>query len=330
MDKEEKRNQVRKALINSIVMTNYGKCTFYRVLDIDFKSMNEVRVSEECPTLKDYYQKRYGITIKNEGQPLLQAENKIRRREVNGTDQGPTYLIPELCQMTGIPEDFDEQRRKRISNETILSPEIKLKEIDGFMKALENSTELKTLNEIGINLSNRMNKFQAKEIPKPALELGSNKFVERGKEAFFNLFAQPVYSGKHPINCVIVHPKNSDVTGLIGTLNSTSRNLRVTLTIDKLELKESFKDRDIISGIERALKSFPEANMLMVVIPNNLKTAYPKFKQATLCSDREMPIITQFVVDGTLRKKSVQSIHTKLLLQMIAKRGNILWVPSYQ
>lgn len=135
-DKEERRNQVKKALINSIVMTNYGKCTFYRVLDIDFKSMNEVRVNDDCPTLKDYYLKRYGIAIKNEGQPLLQAENKIRRKEVNGTDQGPTYLIPELCQMTGIPDDFDEHRRKNISQATILPPSDKYREIEGFMKEL--------------------------------------------------------------------------------------------------------------------------------------------------------------------------------------------------
>lgn len=38
--------------------------------------------------------------------------------------------------------------------------------------------------------------------------------------------------------------------------------------------------------------------------------------------------MTQCVVDNTLRKKNLQSIATKLLLQMIAKRGNILWVPK--
>jgi hypothetical protein len=32
--------------------------------------------------------------------------------------------------------------------------------------------------------------------------------------------------------------------------------------------------------------------------------------------------------DATLRKKNLQSIATKILLQIIAKRGNTLWVPS--
>ena len=61
-----------------------------------------------------------------------------------------------------------------------------------------------------------------------------------------------------------------------------------------------------------------------------MKTAYPKLKQYTLVGDSNSNVLTQFVTDGTLRRKSgAQSVHTKLLLQMAAKRGNILWVPSY-
>jgi hypothetical protein len=176
-----------------------------------------------------------------------------------------------------------------------------------------------------------MNKFQTKQISNPSLELGERKFVEKNKEAFFNLFANPIFSGKHSLSCVLVHPKNTDVQPLIGTIEKTAKNLKVNLTVDKYELKESFKDRDVMSGIERALKSFPDANILLVVIPNSLKTAYPKFKLLTLGSDKEQPVLTQFVTDRTLGKKNgAQSVHTKLLLQMIAKRGNILWVPSYQ
>ena len=53
-------------LNNSIVMTSYGKCTFYRILDVIFdKSLGDVRVSNECPTLQDYYSKKYNITIKH-------------------------------------------------------------------------------------------------------------------------------------------------------------------------------------------------------------------------------------------------------------------------
>lgn len=41
-----------------------------------------------------------------------------------------------------------------------------------------------------------------------------------------------------------------------------------------------------------------------------------------------MECLSQVVVEATLRKKGLQSIATKILLQIVAKRGNILWVPQ--
>lgn len=47
-------------------MTSYGKCSFYRILDVVFdKNVNDVRVSNDIPTLKDYYSKKYNINIRN-------------------------------------------------------------------------------------------------------------------------------------------------------------------------------------------------------------------------------------------------------------------------
>jgi hypothetical protein len=95
-DKEDRRNEVRKVLNNAIIMTSYGKCSFYRILDVVFdKSVNDVRVSNEIPTLKDYYSKKYNINIKNDTQPLLEVENKVNKRAKLPNDQGgPTYLLP--------------------------------------------------------------------------------------------------------------------------------------------------------------------------------------------------------------------------------------------
>ena len=56
----------------------------------------------------DYYKNKYNINITKPKQPLLKAENKKQ-----GGIQ--ILLVPELCLMTGIPEDFDEYKRKQIS-----------------------------------------------------------------------------------------------------------------------------------------------------------------------------------------------------------------------
>ena len=59
--------------------------------------------------------------------------------------------------MTGIPDDIDEQRRKGISQKTILAPQDKCQEIKGFIKTLEDSKEIESLREKGIILSTKMN-----------------------------------------------------------------------------------------------------------------------------------------------------------------------------
>ena len=136
MEKEDKRNMIKQELISTIVMTTYGKPTFYRVLDIEFKKLEDVYVNQECQNLIIYYQKKYNIKVKPI-QPLLTVENKIRRREKAGSTQGPTYLLPQLCSMTGIPDNFDENRRKKVSQQTILDPKTKKNEIDNLIKKMD-------------------------------------------------------------------------------------------------------------------------------------------------------------------------------------------------
>ena len=79
--------------------------------------------------------------------------------------------------MTGIPDDFDETRRKKISEQTIRPPKEKHSEINDFMKTIEGAGEIKNLKEMGIDINTKMTRFQAKQVSNPSLELGKNKFV---------------------------------------------------------------------------------------------------------------------------------------------------------
>jgi hypothetical protein len=56
-----------------------------------------------------------------------------------------------------------------------------------------------------------------------------------------------------------------------------------------------------------------------------MKNDYKHIKSDTIRKDK---MITQFTTEGTLSKKGFQSIATKILLQILAKRGNTLWVPA--
>jgi hypothetical protein len=66
------------------------------------------------------------------------------------------------------------------------------------------------------------------------------------------------------------------------------------------------------------------SKICLIVLPVSLKNSYKSIKLSTLKDG----VITQCMTEMTLRKKNLQSIATKVLLQIIAKRGNILWNPK--
>jgi aubergine-like protein len=80
---------------------------------------------------------------------------------------------------------------------------------------------------------------------------------------------------------------------------------------------------EIAKAVEKAKKE--ECNICMVVIPNQMKTQYKTVKEICLVDKK---IISQVVVESTLRKGGIKSIATKILLQLIVKRGNVLWAPK--
>lgn len=121
----------------------------------------------------EYYKKKYNITIEKPKQPLLKVENPKGKMEI--------LLVPEICNMTGIPEDFDEFKRKQVSQNTILDAPSKMKEIKYLMEDLDRHGEFKELSKIGINLSNRMNEMKGKQIPAPRVTLGADNSIEQGK-----------------------------------------------------------------------------------------------------------------------------------------------------
>lgn len=117
-DREDKRNIVRNALKDLIIQVNYGNGRYYKIEDIVYKDLTEEFTCGEKINMLDYYRTKYNISIKKPKQPLLKVENKKQ----GGIE---ILLVPELCLMTGIPDDFDEFKRKKISEQTILDARTK-------------------------------------------------------------------------------------------------------------------------------------------------------------------------------------------------------------
>merc|ERR1719411_2388850 len=99
--------EVEKALLGAIIITRYNNKT-YRVDEIawDKKPSDEFEGrNDEKMTYMKYYETRYNRKITDVKQPLLISMPKLRE-ERSGVS-GPIFLIPELCNMTGLS---DEQR----------------------------------------------------------------------------------------------------------------------------------------------------------------------------------------------------------------------------
>ena len=79
--------------------------------------------------------------------------------------------------------------------------------------------------------------------------------------------------------------------------------------------------------IDSAIRKAAEkegCNVCLIIIPRELKNQYKKLKKSALLKYK---IICQMTTDMTIKNKNFKSIATKILLQILAKRGNTLWVP---
>lgn len=65
--------------------------------------------------------------------------------------------------------------------------------------------------------------------------------------------------------------------------------------------------------------------MILLVLPNSLKIYYRKLKRLCLI---QYKISSQFICESAFTQRHCTNIFGKLLLQMLAKRGNVLWVPK--
>ena len=88
---------------------------------------------------------------------------------------------------------------------------------------------------------------------------------------------------------------------------------------------DSRKGKEMLEGAIGKAAEREGCNICLIVLPNPLKTQYKRLKTTALLKHR---IVCQMTTENTLRKNNLRSIATKILLQIIAKRGNTLWVPK--
>jgi hypothetical protein len=93
------------------------------------------------------------------------------------------------------------------------------------MDEIKDTAEMKAWRDLGIDINPTMEKINAQVIAAPIIALGRNKFVEDGKQAFFNLYSQPIYCGKHQVRLGIIYFNGVDVNNIGRIFEATAKNL---------------------------------------------------------------------------------------------------------
>ena len=175
------------------ILTGYGSIKTYKIKEVNFdKSPQNTNISiKDCNGIKksisiiNYYKNQYNIDIKDINQPLLEAENNIKKKNQKLLPSGKNnnnekdgdykiYLVPELVYITGIEDDGNQNNRRNncrnIINKTKGNPSIKMSAING-IKDLVNSTQHKTIQRNGIQIEEKSPYDLTKEW---GINLGSN------------------------------------------------------------------------------------------------------------------------------------------------------------
>jgi aubergine-like protein len=162
---------------DSIVMTHYNRRT-YKVEDIDFKTTPRSSFRGQdgsVQTYADYYKKRYDITIPENqmNQPLIVS--KPKKRDINKGITGDIYLIPSLCNPTGLSDDMRKNfaLMKKLSTHLHMDPVTRKKKLDEFMYKLDTDplvqAELKAWN---VQFNPKALSMEARVLPKQAIVVG--------------------------------------------------------------------------------------------------------------------------------------------------------------
>ena len=130
------QGSVLKALLGAVVLTRYNnKC--YKVDDIDWEmspGSKFVDHNGEEKSFVDYYKKHYGITIKDEKQPML--INRAKKKTAEEADVAKLIaLVPELCNLTGLTDQMKNDFRvmKDVALFTRVTPNQRQQVSDGFV-----------------------------------------------------------------------------------------------------------------------------------------------------------------------------------------------------
>ncbi|XP_038602626.1 piwi-like protein 2 [Tachyglossus aculeatus] len=325
------QDECTKLLCGHTVITRYNNHT-YRIDDIDWSKTprNTFIMSDGKEiTFLEYYSKNYGITVKDEEQPLL-IHRATGKRNVPGKPLlTEILLLPELSFMTGIPEKMrkDFQAMKDMTQQINLSPKqhhISLQVL--LQRITQNEAATHELTRWGLRLDKDIYKTEGRLLPVERINLQRSSFIPSQDLNWTKEITREASISTVPLHFwTLFYPKRvvDQARELVSMLEKVSGPLGMQMSPPAwIELKDE-RTETYVRTIKSMLGVEGKVQMVVCIITGSRDDLYGAIKK--LCCVQK-PVPSQVINARTLvQPTKLRSVAQKILLQINCKLGGELW-----
>ena len=323
---QNEKNKLKDDLIGKSFKVTYAKKNFV-IDDILFDrnpNIQDFMYDGKKVVLKDYYEKKYKIKIKNLNQPLLVVKKvDSTQKEIN------LYFVPELCNLAGLDDEFIKDRdfMKQLANYTKLTPKDRITKTNEFLKLLVNNEKkkpdqlsAKEKSELyGIEVTALDQHHKAYNIKDTILEGAGHSKIALNKPF-------KVISKKDMTKWICLYRKSNynDADYLYKSLSKASQGYG--LVISEPEWVE-MGDRDDAQTWVNTADDYMNGNQykFALFLLDKNDRIYRTIKIHSLC---RQGYVSQVVKVSSLKKNAL-SVCSKILLQINAKLSGVSYIAKF-
>ena len=323
---QNEKNKLKDDLIGKSFKVTYAKKNFV-IDDILFDrnpNIQDFMYDGKKVVLKDYYEKKYKIKIKNLNQPLLVVKKvDSTQKEIN------LYFVPELCNLAGLDDEFIKDRdfMKQLANYTKLTPKDRITKTNEFLKLLVNNEKkkpdqlsAKEKSELyGIEVTALDQHHKAYNIKDTILEGAGHSKIALNKPF-------KVISKKDMTKWICLYRKSNynDADYLFKSLSKASQGYG--LVISEPEWVE-MGDRDDAPTWVNTADDYMNGNQykFALFLLDRNDRIYKTIKIHSLC---RQGYVSQVVKVASLKKNAL-SVCSKILLQINAKLSGVSYIAKF-
>ena len=323
---QKDKDKLKDDLIGKSFKVTYAKKNFV-IDDILFDrnpNVQDFMYDGKKVVLKDYYEKKYKIKIKNLNQPLLVVKKvDSTQKEIN------LYFVPELCNLAGLDDEFlkDREFMKKLANYTKLDPKDRINKTNEFLGLLVNN-ERKKEDQLSAKEKSELYGIEVTALDKHHKAYNIKETVLEGEKHSKITLNKPfkVISKKDMTKWICLYRKSNynDADYLFKSLSKASQGYG--LVISEPEWVE-MGDRDDAQTWVNTADDYMNGNQykFALFLLDKNDRHYRTIKIHSLC---RQGYVSQVVKASSLKKNAL-SVCSKILLQINAKLSGVSYIAKF-